>query len=269
MILTTHAGSLPIPDALVDALEAGPSAAYAASLRESVGDVVRHQAELKIDVVNDGELGKSSWTGYLNDRLGGFERETITAAQAPLAQGQDRTQFGDFYAEATRRGQLWYLPDGRLRTPAAPSRLVCRGPVTYTGQDVLQRDIANFKAALSGVNVKDAFLPVAAPASVEPGRVNEYYKTEEEYVHAIAQAMSVEYHAIVDAGFQVQVDDAWITALWDRMLPDTDVARYRRYLRAAHRCVECRAGGYTSRPRPVPHLLGQLARPARHRHPNA
>ena len=112
---------------------------------------------------------------------------------------------------------MWYRPDGRLRTPTAPVQWVCSGPITYTGQSALQRDIDNFKAALDGVEVADAFLPVAAPASVESGRINAHYSSEEEYVYALAEALRVEYTTIVDAGLLLQVDDAFIPYNYDRL----------------------------------------------------
>jgi 5-methyltetrahydropteroyltriglutamate--homocysteine methyltransferase len=228
-ILTTHVGSLPRPDALDDALATHDSQ-FDQVLRQSVADVVVRQAALGIDIPNDGEFGKSSWTGYLNERLGGFEQRPLSAGETPLVGGQDRVDFAEFYAEATRTGTLWYLPDGRLRTSSGPpQRWVCTAPVTYTGQNAVQRDIANFRAALAGIEVQDAFLPVAAPASVEPGRTNEFYASEEEYVYALAEALREEYEAIANAGFLLQVDDAWITALWDRMLPNVDLDQYRRY----------------------------------------
>lgn len=229
-ILTTHAGSLPRPAVLEDAEEQGvESCALGELLRQSVADIVRRQAVAGVAVVNDGELGKSGWTSYLTERLGGFEPRPIEPGQTMLAAGQDRAVFRDFYDEATRQGQLWYRPDSRLRTPAPPTRWVCTGPVTYVGQAAVQRDIANLKAALAGVQVVEAFMPVAAPASVEPGRANEHYPTEEAYVYALAEALREEYEAIVAAGFLLQIDDAWITALWDRMLPDVDVDQYGQY----------------------------------------
>jgi 5-methyltetrahydropteroyltriglutamate--homocysteine methyltransferase len=230
-ILTTHAGSLPRPAALDDALEQhGPGApGFAKILKGSVQESVRQQTAAGVDVVNDGELGKSGWTSYLTERLGGFEPRPIPSGQTMLARGQDRALFADFYEEATRKGNLWYLPDSRLRAPAPPTQWVCTSPVTYIGQAALQRDIANFKAALADVQVEEAFMPVAAPASVEPGRVNEHYSSEEAYVFALADALKTEYEAIVEAGFLLQIDDAWITALWDRMLPGVDVDQYGRY----------------------------------------
>jgi 5-methyltetrahydropteroyltriglutamate--homocysteine methyltransferase len=220
---------------LDDALEqpGTDTSSFGALLRGSVAEVVRKQAAAGVDVVNDGEFGKSGWTTYLAERLGGFEPRPIEPGQTMLAAGQDRARFLDFYQQATRQGTLWYLPDGRLRAPAAPMQWVCTGPISYTGQAVLKRDIENFKVALAEVQgdaqVEEAFLPVAAPASVEPGRVNEYYPSEEAYVFALADALRTEYETIVEAGLLLQVDDAWITALWDRMLPSVDVEQYSRY----------------------------------------
>ena len=217
-ILTTHAGSLPRPPTLDDALErrSDDDAGYAAILKSSVAEVVRQQRQVGVDVVNDGEFGKSSWTGYLTERLGGFESQPVPEGQRGL-RGKDFVDFADFYAEAGRTGTMWYRPDGRLRTPTAPVQWVCSGPISYTGQSALQRDIDNFKAALDGVEVTDAFLPVAAPASVESGRINAHYSSEEEYVYALAEALRVEYTAIVDAGLLLQVDDAFIPYNYDRL----------------------------------------------------
>src|SRR5258708_1271308 len=114
-ILTTHVGSLPRPDALDDALAArsdqAGEAAFASVLAQHVADAVARQAALGIDIVNDGEFGKSSWTGYLTERLGGFEARPVSPGQTPLAGGKDRTDFPEFYADATRTGTLWYRPD--------------------------------------------------------------------------------------------------------------------------------------------------------------
>jgi 5-methyltetrahydropteroyltriglutamate--homocysteine methyltransferase len=235
-ILTTHVGSLPRPESLDRALgqRAEAESAYAAALSQAVAGVVRQQVDVGLDVINDGEFGKSSWTGYVTERLGGFEPEPATAEHSPLNAGRDRALFADFYDEATRDGRLWYRPDGRLSAHASapqPRRWVCTGPITYVGSGALLQDISNFTAALASVGrtPADAFLPVAAPASIEPGRSNAYYSSTEAYVYALAEALRVEYEAIVDAGFTLQVDDAWITALWDRMLPDIDVDRYREY----------------------------------------
>jgi 5-methyltetrahydropteroyltriglutamate--homocysteine methyltransferase len=232
-IPTTHVGSLPRPEVLDDAVEhqadTSGESTYEGVLKDSVRDIVARQADIGLDIVNDGELGKSSWTGYVSERLGGFEARPATAGVNPLMRGKDRADFPEFYAEAERNGTLWHRPDGRLRgRPAPPVRWACTAPVTYTGQAALTRDIQNFRAALADVDVADAFLPVAAPASLEPGRANEYYNSEEEYVYALADALRIEYETIVDAGFLLQVDDAWIPALWDRLLPNIQLEDYRR-----------------------------------------
>jgi 5-methyltetrahydropteroyltriglutamate--homocysteine methyltransferase len=220
-ILTTHVGSLPRPAELDNALErrAEDEQAYAVALERAVFDVVKRQIEVGVDVVNDGEFGKSSWTGYLTERLGGFEARPVPPGGQVL-RGKDFSDFAEFYADAARAQALWYMPDGRLRTPPPPMQWVCTRPITYTGHSALQRDIDNFLSALQGAQVTEAFLPVAAPASVEPGRVNEHYASEEEFVYALAEALKVEYDTIVRAGLIVQVDDAFIPYNYDRFLVD-------------------------------------------------
>ena len=175
-ILTTHVGSLIRPQALQDFLRAKQSgkpfdqAAYDTCLTDSVAEVVHQQADAGVDVVSDGEFGKSiSWSQYVLERLSGFERRPIKAGANPFARGADRTRFAEFYAELDAR-----------ETPATVSESICTGSIAYTGQAALQRDIDNFKAALKRVKVEEAFLPVAAPASVIPDRKNEYYKSDEE-----------------------------------------------------------------------------------------
>jgi 5-methyltetrahydropteroyltriglutamate--homocysteine methyltransferase len=225
-ILTTHVGSLIRPDALQEFLRARQGgkpydeAAYDKCLADSVAAVVRRQAEAGIDVVSDGEFGKSiSWSQYVLERLSGFERRPIKSGANPFARGADRTRFSEFYAELDAR-----------ETPATISESICVGPIDYTGQAALQRDIDNFKAALEGVNVEEGFLPVAAPASVIPDRKNEYYKSDEDCLRAIAEAMRTEYRMIVDAGFILQLDDARTAVTFDRMVPPGTFADYRKWV---------------------------------------
>jgi 5-methyltetrahydropteroyltriglutamate--homocysteine methyltransferase len=225
-ILTTHVGSLIRPPALQDFLcakQAGKQfddAAYARCLKDSVADVVRRQADTGIDVVSDGEFGKSiSWSQYVLERLGGFERRPIKPGANPFTRGVDREKFADFYAELDSR-------EGVVTTMDA----VCVGPISYTGQAELQRDIDNFKSALQQVKVEEAFLPVAAPASVIPDRKNEYYKSDEDLIHAIGAAMRTEYRMIIDAGFLLQLDDARAAVTYDRMVPPGSFADYRKWL---------------------------------------
>ncbi len=183
--------------------------------------MVRQQADVGIDVPSDGEFGKSiSWAQYALERLSGFERRPIKHDAAnPFKRGADRTKFAEFYAELDSKEAV-----------ATTTEAICVGPISYTGQAELQRDIDNFKAALKTVKVEEAFLPVAAPASVIPDRKNEYYKSDEELQAAIAAAMRTEYKMIIDAGFVVQLDDARSAVTYDRMVPPGSFADYKRWL---------------------------------------
>ncbi|HEU4661504.1 MAG TPA: cobalamin-independent methionine synthase II family protein [Pseudolabrys sp.] len=226
-ILTTHVGSLIRPPVLQEFLRAKQAhkpygeKAFSKCLADSVADVVKRQAQSGIDVVSDGEFGKSiSWSQYVLERLSGFERRPIKSDAAnPFKRGADRERFAEFYAELDAH-------DGVATTAES----VCVGPVRYTGQAELQRDIDNFKAALQGVNVEEAFMPVAAPASVIPDRRNEYYKNDDELLAAIGEAMRTEYKMIVDAGFVLQLDDARNAVTYDRMVPPATFEDYRRWL---------------------------------------
>ena len=225
-ILATHVGSLIRPQPLQEFLRAKQASkpfdlqAYDHCLTRSVADVVRRQAEAGIDVISDGEFGKSiSWSQYVLERLSGFERRPVKPGGNPFQRGADRERFAEFYAELDAHEEVATRTDS-----------VCVGPINYTGQAELQRDIENFKAALKGVNVEEAFLPVAAPASVIPDRKNEYYKSDEECLFAIGAAMRTEYKMIVDAGFLLQLDDARAAVTYDRMVPPAAFTDYRKWV---------------------------------------
>jgi 5-methyltetrahydropteroyltriglutamate--homocysteine methyltransferase len=225
-ILTTHVGSLVRPPALQEFLRAKQAgkpfdqATHDRCLTDAVADIVRHQAEVGIDVVSDGEFGKSiSWSQYALERLSGFERRPIKDGANPFKRGADRERFAEFYAELDEREGV-----------ATTAESVCVGPITYSNPAELARDIANFKAALKRVKVEEAFLPVAAPASVIPDRRNEYYASDEECLVAIAEAMRTEYRTIVDAGFLLQLDDARTAVTYDRMVPPASFQDYRSWV---------------------------------------
>jgi len=233
-ILTTHAGSLIRPRELLDllaAVERGEEideAAYEQTLAQSVEDVVRRQAEAGIDVVDDGEMGKASWITYLYERVGGLEVRMVPVADGNiLPPSRDRLAFPEFYAEhdaefARQVANLLHPGGGEEEVegaePAVPEAKtwVCTGPITYD-TTALQRDIANLKAGLDGLDVTDTFMPVVAPASVY-WLENEHYASEEEFVFAVADALHEEYRGIVDAGFLVQVDDAVLVHEYDSVL---------------------------------------------------
>jgi len=225
-ILTTHVGSLIRPQPLQEFLRARQAGkapdekGYAACLRQSVADVVHRQAEAGVDVVSDGEFGKSiSWSQYVLERLSGFERRPLKGEANPFQRGADREKFAEFYADLDAREGVATTTDS-----------VCVAPITYTGQAALARDIENFKAALARVNVEEAFLPVVAPASVIPDRKNEYYESDEACLVAIGEAMRIEYRMIIEAGFLLQLDDARAAVTYDRMVPPGSMADYRKWV---------------------------------------
>ena len=227
--LTTHAGSLTRPPGLAEfsyARQQGDidESAYLRYLAQSVATVVKGQAEAGVDVVNDGEFGKStSWSLYALKRLAGFELRPAEPGTNPFTKGAERKLFREFYED---------LEGGDSRKWSVVTRFdaVCVAPIKYTGLGELNRDIDNLKAALDGVDIAEAFLPVVAPASAIPDRKNEYYATDEECVVALAEALRTEYRAIVDAGLLLQVDDARAAVTYDRMVPPASFEEYYKWV---------------------------------------
>jgi len=228
-ILATHVGSIPRPPKLIEYLRAiegnqpYDKAGYEACLTASIAEVVRQQAEAGIDIVSDGEFSKGkNWAFYIHDRLTGIERRALTADEAkdPLATiggGRDREAFPEFYAEYDEASGL----KGRLGF-----RAVCTKPIAYTGQAAVQRDIANLKAAAAKAKIETAFLPVVAPASALPAARNEHYRDERGFLMGLADALRQEYKAIVDAGLTVQVDDAFLPYMYEKLVPPLTHAQY-------------------------------------------
>jgi 5-methyltetrahydropteroyltriglutamate--homocysteine methyltransferase len=206
-ILTTHCGSLPRPTDLLDLMKAkinGESydaGAYAARVRSAVGEIVRLQSESGIDILTDGEQGKPGFFAYVNERLAGFEPRP--GPRVGMFQAEVEA-FPEYYKQYFSSAML-----GVTLAPLVP--FVCTGPVSYRGQEAVRRDIENLKAALGGLEPADVFMPAVAPSGV--GK-NEYYATEEEYMHAVADALTSEYRAIVDSGFLLQIDDPFLTELY-------------------------------------------------------
>src|SRR6266851_2464174 len=193
-ILTTHVGSLVRPPGLVELMRAKENGQpydqqeLDARVQSSVREVVHKQVETGVDIPSDGEYGKPSFSGYVNERLSGFERRPRDPNESPLLNwGRDRQLFREFYEEYDR-----------ATGSASGYPVVCTGPITYQGQAAVQSDIATFKAALAGVNPAEAFIPAVAPGTIELQRRNTHYPTDEAYLFAIAEAMREEYRAIVD-----------------------------------------------------------------------
>ena len=230
-ILTTHVGSLIRPPELLELLRARQTGKsfnqepYEQCLRTSVREVVRRQVQAGIDIPSDGEFGKNiSWSQYALERLSGFERRPVPVDKNPFFKGADRARFPEFYAELD-------AASGPPATAGGHGTLaVCVGPLAYTGQAAVQRDIENFKSALAAAGASQGFLPVAAPASVIPDRRNEHYASDDECLQAIAGAMRSEYRAIIDAGLLLQLDDARLAVTYDRMVPPASLEDYRRWV---------------------------------------
>jgi 5-methyltetrahydropteroyltriglutamate--homocysteine methyltransferase len=220
-ILTTHVGSLPRPGAA--AAGAGDDDA---ALRRTVADVVERQCEAGIDVINEGEYTKGGdWLSYLDRRFDGFEARPPPEGKPLILQGKDREEFADFYRYASERGTLFYEPGEQIRR--VRPHWVATSAIAYRGAVDLSHDLDIFRSVVPPDT--EAFMTATAPASLEPYRRNEYYRSQEEFVFALAEAMRAEYQAIIDAGFLLQIDDAWLVALWDRIGIGMGLDGYRRY----------------------------------------
>ena len=208
-ILTTHVGSLIRPSELLE-LATAPQETYdrathESALRSAVAEVVRRQVDAGIDIVNDGEFGKTSWAAYILERLSGFEIRPDQ--KVPLHWlGRDPARFPAFFERE--------MP---LAVNGAAAE-VCVAPIEYADQESIRRDLANLRAAVDAARPAEAFFTTVAPASTAYNGVNEYYASDQEYVFAIAEALRHEYQAIHQAGFLVQVDDAVLANMYDYLV---------------------------------------------------
>jgi 5-methyltetrahydropteroyltriglutamate--homocysteine methyltransferase len=230
-ILTTHVGSLPRPDDMLEVLTAKmrgqpvDEQALDARLPGAVADIVRQQVDHGLDVIDDGEVGKPSFILYADERLSGFDQRDapeseIARARHYLAGSREFLAFPEYYQPETAAS--------RGTEGQRPRQSVCTGPIAYKGHKQLQRDIANFKAALSKVSAVEAFLPAVSPNQIAYRRPNEYYRTTQEYELAIAEALREEYQAIVAAGFLLQIDDPQLVTHYMRN-PELSIEDYRRW----------------------------------------
>jgi 5-methyltetrahydropteroyltriglutamate--homocysteine methyltransferase len=199
-------------------------AAFNARVRQAVSDIVRKQADLGIDIVDDGEMSKPSFITYINERLAGFEPDTAHRSQSPWVGSREVKDFPEFYAP-----QL-----ANVHTKHA--HFVCSGPVKYRGSQALKTDLDNLKAALQGVDVTDAFIPSTSVSSIEDWNRNAYYKSDEEYLFGLAEAMGEEYRAIVDAGFVLQVDDPHLVTYYV-CHPDKSMEEVRKWIAMRVRAI--------------------------------
>ncbi|HUZ73967.1 MAG TPA: cobalamin-independent methionine synthase II family protein [Stellaceae bacterium] len=219
-ILTTHAGSLPRPAdwlALCQRRETADPQRLAARGRQAVADIVKQQLALGLDIISDGEQGKPSFVSYVNSRLGGFEPDGLRVS--PWGGSREVQSFPEYYEALAR---------ANTGGAGGAAQMVCTGPITYRGEAELRADIDNFKAALAGTDCLEGFMPAISPANIEDWHKNRYYRDEEEYLYAIAEAMNHEYRAIVDAGFLLQIDDPRL-ATYYVLNPAASVADCRKW----------------------------------------
>ncbi|HXV81640.1 MAG TPA: cobalamin-independent methionine synthase II family protein [Candidatus Binatia bacterium] len=223
-ILTTHAGALPQPADLKQMhtthINGQPvdHDAFAKRVREVVAQVVQKQLDCGLDIINDGEVGKSNFSRYARERLSGFiEREVRPEDRASTIFARDMVEFGDYFNKRTGANRGDNI-----------KRVFCNGPLKYVGQKALQQEIDDFKAGLRGQNYAEAFLPAIAPGTIEHWMKNDYYPNDEAYLFAIADAMHEEYKAIADAGFLLQIDDPDLPDGW-QFMSHMSVPEYRNY----------------------------------------
>ena len=231
--MTTHVGSLVRPPALVEFLQKieddqpYDEAAYDECLRDSIAEVVKQQTEAGVDIVSDGEFGKTgNWAWYIHRRISGFSTRPATEEEAKdplitMTMGRDFAEFPEFYAE--------YFPTQGFRVRPGTTTTVCDSAIRYIGQAQVQRDITNLKSAATKVHLEGAFLPVVAPASAFPIYKNEYYKDDQSLLWALAEALREEYKAVLDAGLRVQIDDAFLPWTYERIVPPMTLADYRAW----------------------------------------
>ena len=228
-ILTMHAGTLPRPADLRDRVmaksrgEAIDEAAFTKDLQRVIGENVKKQIETGIDSVNDGELSKSSFSNYMKERLGGLESRDADPNEPGMGAigGRDLAAFAEYFETGANRSAA---ATGQNRV----GQTVCAGPITYIGHSDLQADINNFRVGLQGSKPYETFLPAITPGTVEHWLKNEYYASAEEFLFAVADALAIEYKAIVDAGFLLQIDDPDLLDAW-QIHPDMSVPEYRKF----------------------------------------
>jgi 5-methyltetrahydropteroyltriglutamate--homocysteine methyltransferase len=211
-ILTTHTGSIARPDELIELMRAKENGLpydrdkFESQVTAAVDDCVGRQLDAGLDVINDGEQRKSGFATYLTERLGGFEALPYDESEPRGSQWQEVSEFPEYYARYFKAAMF-----GAMLSPQR--RLVCRGPVTYMGQEALAIDIANLKAALAGRQYTEVFMSAAMPKGLAEQR-NEYYSARDDFLTALADAVHEEYRAIIDAGLLIQLDDPAASQLW-------------------------------------------------------
>jgi len=230
-IRTTHAGRLPVSpgcDGLPARLFRG-EAVDPAAIAAGIDHVVRRQLDLGIDCIGDGEFWKARNFAYYSRHLTGLETRRLRPGETGSTRTftRERDEFKGFYRDLDATGTIFHVP-GEQPMPPERERTIATGPVKSKGTAALKQEIEAFKAAVAraGRAVDESFFCVIAPGWLDHFIYNEYYKTEEEFIFALAEALREEYRAVVDAGFILQVDDPGVVDWWDMLKPALSVEDY-------------------------------------------
>jgi 5-methyltetrahydropteroyltriglutamate--homocysteine methyltransferase len=239
-IRTSHVGRLPPPKGFEDTparlanAEITDPALIDARIVPAIAETVKRQAGIGIDCVGDGEYWTARTLAHYTAHFTGLEARLVRPGEPPTTRHstRERDEFPDFYTACDAMGSLFLVPGEK---PAAPitERVVARGPIASKGPAAIGRQIDAFKAAIarSGAAIEEAFIPVLAPGWLDHFIFNEHYKSEEEFLMALADAIAVEYRAVVDAGFVLQIDDPGLPDWWDMLKPEPSVDEYRNFAR--------------------------------------
>ena len=237
-IRTSHVGRLPTPAGFEDMpqrLASGQpisAADMTGRVEPAIAGIIKRQVELGIDCVGDGEFWAGLGFPYYSQQMSGLSQRPLNPGEVSSTREstRERDEFRAFYGDMDRVGTLFCIP-GEKPIPQARQRMIASAPIKTKGIETTQRELATFKAAIAraGVPVEEAFVPALAPGWLDHFVYNEHYKTEEEFVYALADALSDKYHAIAEAGFILQLDDPGIVTSWDMLKPEPSAAAYRKY----------------------------------------
>jgi 5-methyltetrahydropteroyltriglutamate--homocysteine methyltransferase len=237
-IRTSHVGRLPAPKGWEDMparlanAEVTDHGEIAARVLPAIADTVKRQVDIGVDCIGDGEFWTARSLAHYAAHFTGIDVRPVKPGEPPTTRHstRERDEFRDFYGDMDKVGTLFFVP-GEKPVPPMTERVVARGPVKSKGPEAINRQIDTFKAAIarSGAKVDEAFIPVLAPGWLDHFIFNEYYKTEEEFVFALAEAIAEEYRAVVSAGFVLQIDDPGLPDWWDMIKPAPTVEAYRRF----------------------------------------
>jgi 5-methyltetrahydropteroyltriglutamate--homocysteine methyltransferase len=237
-IRTSHVGRLPAPKgwedmpAQLSAATITDAATINARVVPSIAEIVKRQADIGIDCIGDGEFWTARSHAHYTAHFTGIEARALRPGELPTTRHstRERDEFPDFYGDCDRAGTMFLVP-GERPVPPITEKVVARGPLKSKGPAAIQRQLDTFKAAIerSGAKIEEAFVPVLAPGWLDHFIFNEYYKTEEEFLFALADAIGEEYRAVVAAGFVLQIDDPGLPDWWDMLKPAPSVAEYRNF----------------------------------------